>query len=277
MPPSEGGRNVRKTVSSARNDSFDKLLVLIETLRSPGGCPWDMKQTRRDVGRYLIDEVYEVIEAVEEQSPECLREELGDVLFQILFLARIGEEAGEFDITGIMDGIREKMIRRHPHVFGGASVAGVDEVKENWRRIKEKEREGMNKHASLLGDIPRSLPPLAAAWHLTKKASEAGFDWESTRGVVEKIEEETKELKQALAEKGKEEISGEIGDLFFSLVNLCRFAGVHPETALASSVAKFRKRFAFIEDELKKEEKTPFDATLEEMDLLWERAKRMGI
>ena len=264
-------------MTSPRKESFEKLLALIEKLRSPDGCPWDIKQTKRDVGQYLIDETYEAIDAIESTPPEGLREELGDVLFQILFLARIAEEAGEFDITGVIDGITEKMIRRHPHVFARTGVSAVEEVKLNWKLIKKREREGGEKDESLLGDIPRSLPPLPAAWHLTRKASEAGFDWNGAPGVVEKLEEETRELRKALSENSREKIAGEIGDLFFSLVNLCRFTGVHPETALASSVAKFRKRFAFIEETLKEEGKTPQEATLEEMDLLWERAKRYDL
>jgi len=248
---------------------------IIEKLTGPGGCAWDRRQKKEDVGKYLLDEAYEVIDAIDEGSPDALKEELGDVLFQILFLAKMAEKKGEFTLSDIVDGISNKMILRHPHVFETRQDLPVDEVRANWQRIKNRERGKGDDESSPIDAVPRSMPLLMAARTITSRAAGKGFDWEETDGVVEKIEEELAELKEAIAEGRKDRIEGEIGDLFLSLVNLCRFVQADPEKALRSSLRKFSARFSFIEESLKREGRTPQDAGMEELDALWNRAKEM--
>ena len=235
---------------------------------------WDRQQKKEDVGRYLIEEAYEVIDAIDDGSPDALKEELGDVLFQILFLATLSNEKGEFDISDVMDGVSEKMIRRHPHVFGETKVLDVEEIRSNWETIKEREGKKKVGDSSLLRGIPRSMPPLMAAHKVTGRAAQAGFDWEDTAGVMEKIEEELAEMKEAIETGRKDRIESEIGDLFLSLVNLCRFTETDPENALKSSLNKFDARFSFIEERLKTKGRSPHDASMGEMDSLWNTAKR---
>ena len=254
--------------------SFRRITEIIDRLRAPDGCLWDRQQKKEDVGRYLMEEAYEVIDAIDDGSPDALKEELGDVLFQILFLAKISEENGEFSISEIVDTISEKMIRRHPHVFGDTEVRDVEEIRSNWETIKGHEGKKKIRDGSLLRGIPRSMPPLITAHKVTGRASREGFDWEDTDGVLEKIDEELGELKEAISGGKKDRIENEIGDMFLSLVNLCRFTETDPENALRSSLEKFAVRFSFIEESLKKKGKSPRDASLEEMDYLWNTAKR---
>ncbi len=221
-----------------------------------------------------MEEAYEVIDAIDDGSPDALKEELGDVLFQILFLAKLSEEKGEFDISGVVDVISEKMIRRHPHVFGETKVRDVEEILSNWKTIKGREGKKEMKGVSLFRSIPRSMPPLMTANKITGRASREGFDWKDTDGVLEKIDEELGELKEAISGGKKDRIENEIGDMFLSLVNLCRFTETDPENALRSSLEKFAERFSFIEESLKEKGKSPRDASLEEMDNLWNTAKR---
>jgi tetrapyrrole methylase family protein/MazG family protein len=263
---------------SGAGERFGKLLALIETLRNPvGGCPWDVRQTKADVGRYLLDETCEVLDAVDRDSPAAMREELGDLLFMILFLARIGEEENRFGIEGILDEITAKMIRRHPHVFGDAQVEDAAEVKRNWDRIKrdvEKRGEG---DASILARVPLAMPALPRAQKLTAEAAKVGFDWDSAQAVLEKVEEELAECREALAGANPESIRGEIGDLLFSVVNLSRHVKVDAEGALRATNRKFEERFLYIEERLRAQGKDPASATLEEMDALWEEAKRQEV
>jgi tetrapyrrole methylase family protein / MazG family protein len=259
--------------TNAHEEKFRELLSLIARLRGPDGCPWDRVQTKPDIGRYLIEEAYEVLEALE-GSPDHLREELGDLLFQILFLARLAEEKGEFTTADVLTEITAKMVRRHPHVFGDATVDGVEEVRTNWERIKaEVEHKGTSGN-SLTAGIPRSLPTLAKAQRMTDRASEAGFDWPDTEGVLAKIDEELAEFRAALETNQPDRIADETGDLIFTLVNLCRFAHVDAEAALRSSMGKFIDRFSHIERELAARGKTPRDSSQVEMDLIWEEAKK---
>jgi len=254
--------------------SVHRIAEIIDRLRGPNGCPWDRRQKREDVGRYLVEEVYEVIDAIDQGSPGGLKEELGDVLFQILFLAKMAEEAGEFTISDVVNGISEKMILRHPHVFENAQTLDVGEIRANWERIKNRERgKGEEEEGSPIDTVPRSMPLLMAAHKITGRAARKGFDWKDTAGVVEKTEEELAELKEAIANGKKDRIEGEIGDMFLSLVNLCRFVQTNPEDALRSSLRKFTARFSFIEKSLKKEGRFPRDVTMEEMDSLWNTAK----
>lgn len=257
-----------------RTDSFEKLRQIIKTLRSPEGCAWDRKQTREDVVKYLLAEVYEVVDAIEEGSAGGLREELGDTLFQILFLAGIAEEAGEFDIYDVINDITAKMIRRHPHVFGNRKVSGIPEIKANWEEIKRGEKPEQEEKRSLLSGIPRSLPPLIMAREVTARASKVGFDWENMQDVLVKVGEELEELRSSVKSNDQEKIAEEVGDIFFSLVNLCRFIDKDPDTLVRASVRKFTERFAYIEKRLAKRDLSPADVSLEEMDYLWECAKK---
>ena len=254
-------------------EKFRELLDLVEKLRSPDGCPWDRAQKKGDIGRYLMEEAYEVLEALEGSSPENVQEELGDLLFQILFLARIAEEAGEFNIADVLGKISAKMIRRHPHVFGDATVDGIEEVRANWERIKTEVEHKEDKGSPLCDGIPRSLSTLARAQRITVRAAETGFDWPDTAGVLDKVEEELAEFRAALEAKDPERMQDEAGDLLFTLVNLCRFVQVDAETALRSSLRKFIDRFSHIERELAARGKTPKDSSPAEMDRLWEETK----
>ena len=256
-------------------DRFGKLLALIERLRNPeSGCPWDIRQKKEDVGRYLLDETYEVLEALGKDSPAALREELGDLLFMILFLARIAEEEKLFGINGVLDDISAKMIRRHPHVFGGAKVKDAAEVKRNWDQIKrEVEKRGENE-TSLLARIPRTMPALMRAQKITSEAAKVGFDWDGAESVMAKVEEELGEFREALAKGTPDRVRDEIGDILFSIVNLGRHLNVNSEEALRSTNRRFEERFLYIEGRLREQGKDPASSTLEEMDALWEEAKR---
>ena len=254
--------------------SFSKITEIIDRLKAPDGCLWDRQQKKEDVGRYLMEEAYEVIDAIDDGSPDALKEELGDVLFQILFLAKLSEEKGEFNISDVVDVISEKMIRRHPHVFGDTEVHDVEEILSNWKEIKSLEGKKETKDASLLRGIPRSMPLLMTAHKVTGRASREGFDWKDTIGVMEKIDEEMAELKEAIAGGKKDRMENEIGDMFLSLVNLCRFTETDPENALRSSLKKFAGRFSFVEERLKKNGKSARDVSLKEMDNLWNMAKK---
>ena len=255
-------------------EKFRELLDLVEKLRSPDGCPWDRVQKKGDIGRYLMEEAYEVLEALEGSSPENEKEELGDLLFQIIFLARIAEEAGEFNMAAVLGGITEKMIRRHPHVFGDATVEGVEEVRTNWERIKTEVEHKGDKASPICDGIPRSLSTMAKAQRITTRAAEAGFDWPDIAGVLDKIEEELTEFRAALKTEDPERMQDEAGDLLFTLVNLCRFAKVDAEAALRSSLRKFINRFSHIERKLAARGKTPKGSSPAEMDRLWEEAKK---
>ena len=252
---------------------FRELLDLVARLRSPTGCPWDRSQKKEDIGRYLIEEAYEVLEALHNASHAELCEELGDLLFQILFLTRIAEEAGEFDMAAVLRGITEKMIRRHPHVFGDTQIINVEAVRTNWEQIK-REVEHKGKGEPRLSDgIPRSLSTLARTQRITARASSVGFDWDSAGEVLKKVEEELSEFRAALEAGNKAALQEEAGDLLFTLVNLCRITGADAEAALRASLGKFTKRFAYIEQALAKRGKTPAESTLAEMDALWDEAK----
>ncbi len=251
-----------------------ELIKIIGTLRSPDGCPWDRRQTREDIGRYLIDEAYEVIDAIDEGSADHLKEELGDLLFHIFFLAQMAEEKDEFDMADIVRGIAEKMTRRHPHVFGDKTVNSVEDVKRIWQEIKREERKGKKPEKTrIIGTVGNSLPSLLKAFKITEAASDVGFDWEKAEEVIEKVEEETAEFKKALSKGNQEEIEDEIGDMLFSLVNLSRFVKVNPEVAVKTSIKKFVKRFSFIENQLEKQGMSLPGASMGEMDRLWNISK----
>jgi tetrapyrrole methylase family protein / MazG family protein len=253
------------------------LLLLIKQLRAPDGCPWDRKQKPEDIGKYVLEEAYEVIESLEANDKQAIAEELGDLLFQILFLAEMGEESGTYSLDRIIAGIRGKMIRRHPHIFGDIKVNTVEEVKENWQQIKKQERSAKSDEESLFSSIPRSLPALKRAQKITAVAAVYGFDWQTTSDVLKKLQEELNEFNTALNNNDQSNIEEELGDLLFTIVNLSRFVKVDSETALSRTTNKFLQRFAYITNQLANHGKTPQQATLAEMDELWEETKTKGI
>jgi len=265
------------TETSKIHQELNQLIFLIKKLRAPDGCPWDRKQKKEDIGKYILEEAYEVIESLEIKDRSNLPEELGDLLFQIMFLAEIGEESGEFALTDVMRGIREKMIRRHPHIFGDTKVNSVEEVKDNWQQIKKKERSQKGNGESLFSGVPRSLPALQRAQKITAIAAVYGFDWPKTTDVLKKIKEELNEFHAAMESNDQNKIEEELGDLIFTLVNLSRFVKVDAETALSKATNKFLLRFSYINSQLTARKKTLNLATLAEMDELWEQAKKNGI
>lgn len=256
---------------------LNKLINLIKRLRAPDGCPWDQKQTQNDLGKYILEEAYEVFDALEEKNTQAIKEELGDLLFQILFLAEINEEEGLFSLSDVVAEIRKKMIRRHPHVFGDKKVISVQEVKENWQRIKKTEHENNSNQQDLFTDVPRLLSALKRAQKITAIAATYGFDWPKTDDVLEKIQEEIKEFSAALKSGNRDKIDEELGDIFFTLVNLSRFVRVDAETALRKTTNKFLRRFSYIERQLAAQGKSLEETDLAEMDELWKKAKEMRI
>lgn len=262
-----------KETSCQGEAGLGRLLKIIKRLRSKDGCLWDRKQEKEDMAKYILEETYELIDAINSGSSDAIKEEMGDLLFQVFFLASISEEAGEFKVADIMKDVAEKMIRRHPHVFGNTEVKDIDEIKNNWEDIK-KNIEKRNENArGLFDNIPRSMPALKRAQKVTEKASNVGFDWGKTEEVLDKIEEELNEFKSSLAANDINCIKEEIGDLLFSLVNLSRFVNVNAEESLTASLAKFINRFSYIQQKLAEQGKDPAGASLKEMDDLWNESK----
>lgn len=261
-----------KKGSKAFNE-LEELIELIKKLRAPNGCPWDQQQKNEDIGKYLLEEAYEVVDALAEENPRALKEELGDLLFQILFLVEIGKESRLFSLSDVLEEIRKKMIRRHPHVFGGKKVNSVREVKENWQKIKKKERGIKSDDENLFASVPLSLPALKRAQKITSIASAYGFDWPKTEDVLEKLKEEFKEFNAAIKSGYQNKIEEELGDIFFTLVNISRFVQVDAETALSKTTNKFLQRFSYVQDNLSARGIHLTEATLTEMDALWNEAK----
>ena len=259
--------------TSKAEQHLRRLVEIVGRLRSEAGCLWDREQSDKDVACYLLEEAYEVVDAIENGSPAAVREELGDLLFQIIFLAHLAEEKGYFDLAGVMAEIGEKMIRRHPHVFEDAKVGSIADIKENWEIIKKTEGKAVSKRRERFAGITSTLPALLKAQKITKEAAKVGFDWEKTEDVLKKVEEELAELAAVIEAGRHEQVTEEMGDLLFSLANLCRFLHVDAETALRKALKKFTNRFSHIEEELLKAGKTPAEASLAEMDKLWEEAK----
>jgi tetrapyrrole methylase family protein/MazG family protein len=251
---------------------FMGLVRIMERLRSENGCPWDREQTHDSLKPFLIEEAYEVLEAMEANDRERFMEEMGDLLFQIVFHTQIGAEQGEFSMEELLERITEKMIRRHPHVFSDAQVADAQEVLFNWEEIKRREK-GEKGEGSALDGIPRDLPALLRAHRLQDRASRLGFDWPDVEGAYAKVEEEMTELKSALEEGDRGRMEEELGDLFFSLVNIARFIEVNPEEALRKTISRFIQRFHHIEEGLKQRGRDIEKETLEEMERLWQEAK----
>ncbi len=254
--------------------TFSKVRDIIRTLRGPEGCPWDKKQTHESLRGYLIEEAYEVIEAIAEENDDHLAEELGDVLLQVLLHAQIAEDEGYFNIYDVIKSLSEKMIRRHPHVFGDEKVADTDEVLANWQEIKAQEK-GNKAHDSRLGNINQSLPPLLKALELQKKAAEAGFDWENKEQVWDKMFEEWQECKEAMALGAQEKAEGEFGDLFFSVVNAARWEEIDPFLALERTNRKFFHRFNYIEAKAQEAGVDFTSLSAEKMNHFWVESKKV--
>lgn len=254
------------------------LIQLIQTLRGDKGCPWDRKQTPQSMAVYLVEEVYELVDAIESGSIGDICEELGDVLFQILFIVSIYEGAGRFNLADVVEKNLKKMINRHPHVFGDKSVENAQQVKVQWQKIKVRENSD-GERKSVLDSIPRKLPALMRAYRVSDRAAGNGFDWDDIDGVIAKTEEEWSEFKFELAgrerqKSDKNRLLVEFGDILFTLVNVARFARIHPETALSASTKKFEKRFRFMEQMLR-EQGLRFDTVPRtELERLWEQAKK---
>lgn len=257
-------------------EAIGRLLDIMDKLRDPGGCPWDREQTLRTLTPYLLEEAHEVIEAIESGDAMHHREELGDLLFQIVFQSRIAREEGQFDFAQVCDAISEKLTRRHPHVFADVTVSGSGEVIKNWERIKAEERKSAGqKPRSAIGGVPVALPALVRAERLTEKAGAVGFDWPDVKGVLEKMREELGELQEALEGGKRDEIEHELGDMLFALANLGRWVKVHPEEALRGTLRRFESRFHHIEARLSEQGRSPRESNLAEMDGLWDEAKAL--
>ncbi|MDH4080891.1 MAG: nucleoside triphosphate pyrophosphohydrolase [Nitrospira sp.] len=271
---------------------FTKVVELMATLRAEKGCPWDRKQTHESLKPYLLEETYELLETIDQRDDAKLREELGDVLLQVIFHSQIANEQGTFTIENVLETLAEKLIRRHPHVFGSEGQAGSlsngEQVLNQWEHIKRAEREAAGGSGSALDGVPKTLPALLRAYQTQARAARVGFDWPHNAAGLEqifgKVAEEVDELKGALAQAGADpapnqpddrtDIEAELGDILFSLVNLARFVKVNPEEALRRSTNRFIDRFHLVEAQATEQGRTLMDMTLAEMDMLWEEAKR---
>ncbi len=258
---------------------FDAFVDLIARLRAPGGCPWDREQTHESLKPMTIEEAYEVLEAIDSGDAKALEGELGDLLLQVVFHAQVAREAGRFDVAAVIDHVSQKMIRRHPHVFGDQKADDSAEVLRNWEALKavEQAAKGGAPPQSMLDSVSKGLPAVMESFQMTTKVARVGFDWPDAPAAMLKIDEEIAELRAAAAEKADHAtLAGEVGDLLFAAVNVARLLGVDPESALKMSNRKFRARFGFIESELRSRGRTPAESDLAEMDGLWNEAKRAG-
>jgi tetrapyrrole methylase family protein / MazG family protein len=251
--------------------TFDDLVKLMTRLRGPDGCPWDRKQTLPDLKPYVIEEAYEVVDAIDQDDRRALAEELGDLLLQAVFIAEMTREEGTFDIYDSITAIHDKLVRRHPHVFGDVEANDAEQVLVNWEKLKQDERKAENK--SVLSGVPQSMPALLKASRLTEKAARVGFDWRRTEDVFDKIDEEVAELREAVATGDNSHIHEEIGDLLFTVANIARKVNVNPEEALQSTNRKFMSRFASMESRVRERDQNLDQLELEEMDKLWDEAK----
>lgn len=263
-----------KTLNGACRFPLDPLVDVMAKLRGRNGCPWDREQTHQSLKRYLLEETYEVLEALDTGNVNKICEELGDLLLQVVFHCQIAREHGKFDINDVISGITEKMIRRHPHVFGNLEVRDSDEVLLNWDAVKKKEREGDRKENSIMAGIPKTLPALLTAFKIQARAARVGFDWPDYSGAAKKVREELSEVLEAVDCGEEEKVKQEIGDLLFAAVNLARLLGVDAEEALSNTNKKFKKRFNYIEQKARQKNTKLADINLQEMDNWWEEAKK---
>jgi MazG family protein len=258
---------------------IEKLEKLVERLRGDNGCPWDKEQTRETLKPMLIEEAFEVLDALDSGDAAELKDELGDLLFQVVFHAQISKERGEFSLADVIDRSHEKMVRRHPHIFGDVELKTSEDVLKNWEDIKAAEKgipssSNPESERSLLDGIPSKLPAMHRAYQMTSKASRVGFDWTKLEDVIKKLHEEANELMEARKKQDAQEVADEVGDLLFVAVNVARFLGIDPETALARSNRKFHRRFRHVESTIKRQGRELKNASLEEMDALWDEAKQ---
>jgi XTP/dITP diphosphohydrolase len=255
---------------------LQRLIDVVAQLRSPdGGCPWDLDQTPETLIPYVLEEAYEVVDAIRQGNREAIADELGDLLLQVVLQAQIAEESGAFDLGTVVEGITEKLIRRHPHVFGDAQVNGVEDVRRNWEEIQNGEAEGTMRITDRLMRYGRSLPPLVAAMKISKRAAEMGFEWENVEGVWEKFHEELGEFEMALREESRENQQAELGDLLFTVVNLARWYGLDADEGLRGTNERFVRRFELVEGAIAQrgDGRSLADYSLEELELFWREAK----
>ena len=253
---------------------FERLVEIMEQLRSPNGCPWDREQTFETIKPYLLEETYEVMDSIDAKDWDGLSEELGDLLLQVVFFSQMAKEAGYFEVSDAIEAINSKLIRRHPHVFGEGEANTAEDVTRKWDEIKAAEKP---RPKGLLAGVPRTLPALMEAAQISRRAAGAGFDWSNVDQVLEKLHEELTELEAARKTASAEALQDEIGDLLFVIVNIARFLKVDPEQALRGTNTKFRRRFEHVEKGLEERGKAPNQATIEEMETLWQDAKRRGL
>ncbi len=252
--------------------SWSNLVDIVAKLRSPEGCPWDRAQTHTSLKRFLLEEAYELFEAIDQADPAAVKDELGDVLLQVLLHAQIASEQGQFSIEDVITNLSDKLVRRHPHVFGEVFAETPEEVMVNWDAIKKREKAGRER-SSILDGVPKELPALMRAEKIQKKAAKVGFDWDHTPEVVEKVKEEFRELEEAAAKGEQAELEEELGDLLFAIVNLARFIKVDPEFALQKATAKFTERFQLLERYAREENLDLAELNLDGLNALWDRAK----
>lgn len=264
---------MNKTDISDIEKKFTRLREIVARLTAPDGCPWDREQTPSSLKKYILEEAYELVEAIDGKDPGAVAEELGDLFFIVLLVTHIYEKSGEFAVGQVLDGIAEKMIRRHPHVYGDVHVSSPEEVSANWQVIKAKEAKKKKERYSCLGHLPRSLPALQRALRLGERASRVGFDWPRAEDVWGKVAEEEHELREAMANNDQEAMANEVGDLLFSISNLSRHLGVNPEEALQGTANRFIDRFCFMERLIRQAGKELADSSLEEMDRAWSSVK----
>jgi len=257
-------------------EGLDSLIHIIQTLRGENGCPWDRKQTPETMWKCLAEEVYELLEAIEDGDVNDVCDETGDVLFQLVFIAELYREQGNFDLSDCIARSAKKMIRRHPHVYGDLALKSEEELFQRWESIKREEKleAGKGRAKSVLDSVPKGMTALLRSYKISERAVRSGFDWDDMSGVLEKVEEEWQEFTEALAKGDKDEIALEFGDILFTLANVARFAGIHPETALARSTDKFEKRFRHMEALLAERNEGLKDLSRTEKDSLWEEAKK---
>ena len=261
--------------NSSTGEKFQKLVEIMARLRAPGGCPWDREQTFDSIKPYTLEETYEVLDAVDRRAWGELAEELGDFMLQAVFFAQMASEEKRFDINDTLDAINQKLIRRHPHIFGDQSAQTGEEVLTIWNKVKAEEKKDKGKaQDGLLSGVPRALPALVEAQQISSRAARAGFDWENAEQVLDKLHEELGEFAEARRMASQDELENEMGDLLFVLVNMARFVKVDPEQALRRTNAKFRQRFAHIERRLAEQGKKLEDSNIGEMEALWQEAKR---
>ena len=258
--------------------AFSDFVRLIARLRAPGGCPWDREQTHASLKPMTLEEAYEVLMAIDEGTDEDLAGELGDLLLQVVFHAQIAAEEGRFTVDDVIGKVAAKMVRRHPHVFGGETAASSGEVLRNWEALKQAERQASGKAAhaeSMLDSVPRSLPAVMEAFQASTKVARVGFEWPDAAGALAKLEEETRELRDEAGRTAPDprRVAEEVGDLLFTAVNVARLLGVDPESALKAANRKFRRRFGHVEARLREGGRGPADSTLDEMEALWQEAK----